>query len=209
MIIAIDGSAASGKGTLAKGLAQHLDYDYLDTGALYRAVALSLLNNGMDENNISENQAVKCASSVIAAYSDQSLSQINMDQSAMESTTQHFEISDQRARGLLAAAGLSMAHQNRKITTLSGGQKARLALLLLRLKTPNFYLLDEPTNHLDIDDQEALEEELISHRLPCLIVTHDRSFLRNIGTRFWWIEHGKLQEYDSPEPFLGAEMDAG
>ncbi len=152
---------------------------------------------------------VKCASSVIAGYSDPSLSQINMDQSAMESTTQHFEISDQRARGLLAAAGLSMAHQNRKITTLSGGQKARLALLLLRLKTPNFYLLDEPTNHLDIDDQEALEEELISHRLPCLIVTHDRSFLRNIGTRFWWIEHGKLQEYDSPEPFLGAEMDAG
>ena len=64
MIIAIDGSAASGKGTLAKELAQHLDYDYLDTGALYRAVALSLLNEGMDENNISENQAVKCASSL-------------------------------------------------------------------------------------------------------------------------------------------------
>ena len=64
MIIAIDGSAASGKGTLAKGLAQHLDYDYLDTGALYRAVALSLLNNGIDEDNISENQAVKCASSL-------------------------------------------------------------------------------------------------------------------------------------------------
>ena len=64
MIIAIDGSAASGKGTLAKGLAQHLDYDYLDTGALYRAVALSLLNHGVDENNISENQAVKCASSL-------------------------------------------------------------------------------------------------------------------------------------------------
>ena len=64
MIIAIDGSAASGKGTLAKELAQHLDYDYLDTGALYRAVALSLLNNGMNENNISENQAVKCASSL-------------------------------------------------------------------------------------------------------------------------------------------------
>ena len=64
MIIAIDGSAASGKGTLAKGLAQHLDYDYLDTGGLYRAVALSLLNNGMDENNMSESQAVKCASSL-------------------------------------------------------------------------------------------------------------------------------------------------
>ena len=64
MIIAIDGSAASGKGTLAKELARQLGYDYLDTGALYRAVALSLLNNGFDENNISEKQAVICASSL-------------------------------------------------------------------------------------------------------------------------------------------------
>ena len=64
MIIAIDGSAASGKGTLAKELAKHLGYDYLDTGALYRAVAFSLLNNGVDENNIYENQAVRCASSL-------------------------------------------------------------------------------------------------------------------------------------------------
>ena len=62
MIIAIDGSAASGKGTLAKELARRLSYDYLDTGALYRAVALSIMNVGMDINNINENQAVKCAS---------------------------------------------------------------------------------------------------------------------------------------------------
>ena len=62
MIIAIDGSAASGKGTLAKELALRLNYDYLDTGALYRAVALSLVKVGMDVNYIDENQAVKCAS---------------------------------------------------------------------------------------------------------------------------------------------------
>ncbi len=64
MIIAIDGSAASGKGTLAKKLAKHLGYDYLDTGALYRAVALSLINKGINENNITENQAVECAASL-------------------------------------------------------------------------------------------------------------------------------------------------
>ena len=62
MIIAIDGSAASGKGTLAKALALRLNYDYLDTGALYRAVALSLMKVGVDENYIDENQAVDCAS---------------------------------------------------------------------------------------------------------------------------------------------------
>ena len=64
MIIAIDGSAASGKGTLAKQIAEHLGYDYLDTGALYRVVALSSLRDGIKENNINENQAIKYASAL-------------------------------------------------------------------------------------------------------------------------------------------------
>ena len=59
MIIAIDGSAASGKGTLAKRLATHLGLSHLDTGALYRAVGLQLLNAGQDPKNIDENQCVK------------------------------------------------------------------------------------------------------------------------------------------------------
>lgn len=59
MIIAIDGSAASGKGTLAKRLATHLGLSHLDTGALYRAVGLQLLNAGQDPKNISENQCIK------------------------------------------------------------------------------------------------------------------------------------------------------
>ena len=62
MIIAIDGSAASGKGTLAKWVAAEFGYDYLDTGALYRAVALSLLKAGVNSNNIDEKQAVNSAS---------------------------------------------------------------------------------------------------------------------------------------------------
>ena len=64
MIIAIDGSAASGKGTLAKRVAAEFGYDYLDTGALYRAVALSLLNAGATSNNIDEKQAVNTASTL-------------------------------------------------------------------------------------------------------------------------------------------------
>ena len=62
MIIAIDGSAASGKGTLAKRVAAEFGYDYLDTGALYRAVALSLLKAGVNSNNIDEKQAVNSTS---------------------------------------------------------------------------------------------------------------------------------------------------
>ena len=58
-------------------------------------------------------------------------------------------------------------------------------MLVLRLKEPNFYLLDEPTNHLDIEGQEALEAELLKHETSCLLVSHDRSFVRNVGDRFW------------------------
>ena len=64
MIIAIDGSAASGKGTLAKRVAAEFGHDYLDTGALYRAVALRLLNAGANSNKIVEKQAVNAASTL-------------------------------------------------------------------------------------------------------------------------------------------------
>ena len=59
MIIAIDGSASSGKGTLAKRLAKHFSLSHLDTGTLYRAVGLQLLNDGYDPKNINENQYIK------------------------------------------------------------------------------------------------------------------------------------------------------
>ena len=154
---------------------------------------------------------LRCAPSVVAAYSDQHLSQLDPTQTPMQAVAAEFDIGDQRARGVLAGAGVQIRMQDTKIAALSGGQKARLAMLMLRLKHPNFYLLDEPTNHLDIEGQEALEHELIAHNPACLLVSHDRSFLRNVGNRFWWIQGKKLVEVDSPEAFLSAEMgqDAG
>jgi ATPase subunit of ABC transporter with duplicated ATPase domains len=125
----------------------------------------------------------------------------------MTAVAGRFDIGDQRARGLLAGAGVNIQMQDTKIAALSGGQKSRLAMLVLRLQHPNFYLLDEPTNHLDIEGQEALEEELTGHGASCLLVSHDRSFLRNVGNRFWQIERKRLIEVDDPEAFLAAEMD--
>ena len=149
---------------------------------------------------------VKCAPSVVPGYSDQHLSQLDETLTPMQTITRAFDIGDQRARGVLAGAGVNIRMQDTALKALSGGQKARLAMLMLRLAGPNFYLLDEPTNHLDIEGQEALEEELIAHGAACLLVSHDRSFLRNVGTRFWWIDGKTLREVDSPEPFLEAEM---
>lgn len=149
---------------------------------------------------------VKCAPSIVPACSDQHLSQLSDDDTPMTAIAGQFDIGDQRARGVLAGAGVAIQMQDTKIGALSGGQKARLAMLVLRLKNPNFYLLDEPTNHLDIQGQEALENELIAHDASCLLVSHDRSFLRNVGNRIWWIKGKTLVEVDSPEPFLADEM---
>lgn len=124
----------------------------------------------------------------------------------MTAVAGQFDIGDQRARGLLAGAGVNIHMQDTKIEKLSGGQKSRLAMLVLRLRHPNFYLLDEPTNHLDIEGQEALEEELTCHGASCLVVSHDRSFLRNVGNRYWQINRKRLVEVDDPEAFLFAEM---
>jgi len=155
---------------------------------------------------IGENSAIKCAPSVVSAFSDQHLGQLDDADTPMTAVAGQFDVGDQRARGLLAGAGVEIRMQDTRIGALSGGQKARLAMLVLRLKNPNFYLLDEPTNHLDIEGQEALERELVAHGAACLLVSHDRSFLRNVGNRFWWIDRKKLVEVDSPEPFLTNEM---
>lgn len=155
---------------------------------------------------VEEEAAIKCAPSVVLGYSDQHLSQLDDADTPMTAVAGKFDIGDQRARGLLAGAGVNIQMQDTRIGSLSGGQKSRLAMLVLRLQHPNFYLLDEPTNHLDIEGQEALEEELTSHGASCLLVSHDRSFLRNVGNRFWQIERKRLIEVDDPEAFLAGEM---
>jgi len=111
---------------------------------------------------------------------------------------------DQRTKALLAAAGFPMEKQGKPLAALSFGQRARIALLALRLSEPNFYLMDEPTNHVDIAGQEALESEILEHGASCILVSHDRSFVRNIGTRFFEIVGKRLLEVDSPEPFFAA-----
>ena len=149
---------------------------------------------------------VRAAPSVSFGYSDQALSLLSDSRTPMQTIAGQFDVGDQRARGLLAAAGIDISRQDNPLDRLSGGQKARLAMLVLRLRQPNFYLLDEPTNHLDIDGQEALEDELTAHGATCLLVSHDRSFVRNTGTRFWQIDRRRLLEVESPEPFFEVEM---
>lgn len=157
---------------------------------------------------IGQEPAIKCAPSIALGYSDQHLSQLDDAATPMALVTGQFDVGDQNARSMLASVGINIQMQDTKNQALSGGQKSRLAMLILRLQHPNFYLLDEPTNHLDIEGQEALEDELTSHGASCLLVSHDRSFLRNVGNRFWQIDRKRLIEVDDPDAFLAGEMAA-
>ena len=147
---------------------------------------------------------IKVTPSVVLGYTDQDLSQLS-PKATPSDVVGKFKVGDTRSRALLAGAGFTVDKQERPIRELSFGQKARLGLLALRLTEPNFYLMDEPTNHVDIPGQEKLEAEILEHEATCVLVSHDRSFVRNIGTRFLQIEGKRLREVDGPEGFF-AEM---
>jgi ATPase subunit of ABC transporter with duplicated ATPase domains len=152
---------------------------------------------------------IKATQSLVLGYCDQALAGLDDSDTPMRTIVRRFDVGDQRARTLLAGCGLSIEMQSRPVGRLSGGQKARLGMLVLRLTQPNFYLLDEPTNHLDIDGQEALEDELMDHQASCLLVSHDRNFVRNVGNRFWLIERKKLVELEGPERFFASAGASG
>ncbi len=134
-------------------------------------------------------------------YVDQMLSSLPMELTMTEYIAGEFKMPRQAVIMKLIETGFAFDRQDQKISKLSGGERSRLYLLALRLAEPNFYILDEPTNHLDIDGQEKLEAEILSNGAACVLVSHDRAFVKNIGTRYLVIHKGKLVEIDDPEPF--------
>jgi len=81
------------------------------------------------------------------------------------------------------------------VHSLSGGEKARLALSKLMLQNANFLILDEPTNHLDLDSKEILENALIDYPGTILFVSHDRYFINRIATKVFELSRDKVTEY--------------
>lgn len=102
---------------------------------------------------------------------------------------------DVKIKQVLNGMGFGSTPTDRVISTLSGGEKTRLALAKLLLKEPNLLILDEPTNHLDFETLMWLEDYLKGYKGAIIIVSHDRYFLNKVCTRICEIEQGRLTSY--------------
>lgn len=107
----------------------------------------------------------------------------------------HTGMTQTQARALLARAKLTDEDMEKKVRSLSGGERAKLSLVLLEALCANFLVLDEPTNHLDLLARESLEEALKAFGGTLLFVSHDRYFISNIAEKILEIENGKITLY--------------
>lgn len=101
-----------------------------------------------------------------------------------------------RIRARLAGFGLGAAQADTEVGRLSGGQKARLSLLLATLDAPQLLILDEPTNHLDIESREALVEALTAYKGAVILVSHDMHLLSLVADRLWLVNDGTVKPYE-------------
>lgn len=99
-------------------------------------------------------------------------------------------------RSRLAGFGLNADQAETLVGRLSGGQKARLSLLIATIDAPHMLILDEPTNHLDIESREALVEALTEYSGAVVLVSHDMHLLSLVADRLWLVSDGTVKPFD-------------
>ncbi|WP_316189499.1 ABC-F family ATP-binding cassette domain-containing protein [Bradyrhizobium sp. SZCCHNS1054] len=152
-----------------------------------------------NRNDRASANTISVSSALTVAYLDQEHAVLPAGEMVHSHLVRTCALSEQTATKLLVTAGFGVDQHHAQIGNLSPGQRARLALLVIRLAEANFFILDEPTNHLDIAGQEQLEVELAGNEVTCILVSHDRQFVRNVATRYCLIENDRLREIPDPE----------
>ncbi len=113
------------------------------------------------------------------------------------------------ARNYLAAFLFTGDDVFRPVSTLSGGERGRLALAKLALDGANFLMMDEPTNHLDISSQEILQDVLSAFDGTILLVSHDRYLIDALATQIWDVQPGGMTVFEGPyQEYLAARQAA-
>jgi ATP-binding cassette subfamily F protein 3 len=103
--------------------------------------------------------------------------------------------SNERIRGTLGALLFDELGVDKRISVLSGGERARVALAKILIRPGNVLLMDEPTNHLDLETTEALTDALSTYDGTLLFVSHNRAFIRRLATKLWVVHDQKVESY--------------
>ena len=144
-----------------------------------------------------ENRAITLGRYVHLAFFDQELANLNGDNTVLQELWErHVTYTQTEARASLARCGLYPEDIDKKVSSLSGGERAKLALCVFENEQGNVLILDEPTNHLDLPARESLEEALKEFEGTVIFVSHDRYFVNAIAGRVVEIEDKKLTAYD-------------
>jgi ATP-binding cassette subfamily F protein 3 len=133
----------------------------------------------------------------IGYYSQQQVENLRLDESAFTHIQVLNEsVSAQQVRDYLGGFDFHGDQVSQSVSTLSGGEKARLALSIIAYQKPNLLLLDEPTNHLDMDMCQALTVALQEFSGAIVLISHDRHLLANTVDEFLLIEDGRVQRFE-------------
>lgn len=149
-------------------------------------------------------------------YYDQNHQGLGLNNNILEELMYHFTLSEEEARNICGAFLFREDDIYKKISSLSGGEKARVAFMKLMLEKPNFLILDEPTNHLDLYSREILMNALEEYSGTLLVVSHDRNFLDQVVRKIYRIEengfsvfHGDYSSYLEEEKEVKEKSNEG
>ena len=168
--IALLGRNGEGKSTLAKLLARKL--------------------------HAAEGKLVQSSKLRIGYFAQHQVDELHIDETPLQHVMRHRPAEGQpRLRARLAGFGLGADQAETAVGRLSGGQKARLSLLLATIDAPHLLILDEPTNHLDMESREALVEALTEYSGAVILVSHDMHLLGLVADRLWLVKGGTVTPY--------------
>jgi ATP-binding cassette subfamily F protein 3 len=140
---------------------------------------------------------LRVGNSIRVAYYDQQLAQVPLDTPLYDIINELRPQWERRlVQGHLGRFGFSGDEAQRLASTLSGGERARVALAMLMLTRANLLVLDEPTNHLDVETIEVLEDAIESYEGTVILVSHDRAMLRALANKVWVLHDRHITTFD-------------
>jgi ATP-binding cassette, subfamily F, member 3 len=133
----------------------------------------------------------------IAYFAQHQVDELHLNQSAFDHVKAVMpDTPEAKVRAVTARFGFSGTKSDTKVAQLSGGEKARLMLGLVGMKTPHLLILDEPTNHLDVDSRQALLEAINDFPGAVILVSHDRFLIEGCADRLWLVNDGSVKAFD-------------